>query len=335
MTPQLVDLNADGYNDMVMGIFDGCVHIVKGSADGFQKPEFVNDKNGDSVKISMYWDFDESTYLHVDRSTEDEAYIKERHLTSAAAVDWDKDGDLDLLLGAYEGALYVCMNEGTKEKPEFSDKNLYVKAGGKHLTLESGLATPHICDWNGDGNFDILCGGSKGGVFYYENTGIEKETGGPVFAKAVALIDPDVGKEPRSTPVFPDHGFHIETADYDQDGDLDLLVGAQTGVLANPKVLTKAEEDELEELDKLIAETQAKMSPLTKDLKTQEDFEKIRENEEYKTLQAKHSSAWKRIAELRPRPETKNIVWLFRNKGAQGLVSKKMEATFTSSANPR
>ena len=333
MTPQLVDLNADGYNDLVMGIFDGCVHIVKGSADGFQKPEFVNDKNGDSVKISMYWNFDESTYLYVDRSVEGEKYIKADHLTSALAVDWDHDGDLDLLLGAYEGALYVCLNEGTKEKPEFSDKNLYVKADGKPLRIESGLATPHICDWNGDGNFDILCGGSKGGVFYYENTGVEKETGGPVFAKAVALIDPDVGKEPHQTPVFPEHGFHIETSDYDQDGDLDLLVGAQTSVLATVKVLTDAEVEELVELKKTIAETQKKMAPFTKDMQTKEDFEKVRENEEYLALQATLSSSWQRRAELSPNPETKNIVWLFRNKGTQGLVSSKSEATYTSNQN--
>ena len=175
MTPQLVDLNADGYQDMIMGTFEGTVFFVEGSTNGFKSPTQILDKNGEMVRISMYWDLEEEDYLFVDRSSAGEKHIEEHHLTSATAVDWDDDGDLDLLLGAYEGALYLCLNEGTKTEPVFAEKNLQVKSNGRHLTLESGLATPITCDWNGDGLFDILCGGSKGGVYYYENTGRPSE----------------------------------------------------------------------------------------------------------------------------------------------------------------
>ena len=309
---------------MVMAIFDGRVHIVEGSEKGFKKPRPIVDKDGESIKISMYWDFDKSKYLHADRSSEGEANHEEHHLTSATTVDWDQDGDLDLLLGAYEGALYLCVNEGTKEEFKFSANNLYVKAGGQHVTLDTGLATPHICDWNGDGNFDILCGGSKGGVFYYENLGHDKETGNPEFAKAIALIDSNIGKETRATPVFPNHGFHIETTDYDQDGDLDLLVGAQTPVKAEHKVLTKAEMNDLAELKKGLKAAQDKLTPMMNGIETEEDYAKLREDENFVNTQKKVTETYQKIAKLEPRAKTKNIVWLFRNKGSQ-------EVTFTSS----
>ena len=51
MTPQLVDLNADGYQDMVMGTFEGTAFLVEGTKEGFKEPTQILDKNGEIWEI--------------------------------------------------------------------------------------------------------------------------------------------------------------------------------------------------------------------------------------------------------------------------------------------
>ena len=336
MTPQLVDLNADGYQDMVMGTFEGTAFLVEGTKEGFKEPTQILDKNGEMVRISMYWDLKESEYLYVDRSMEDEPYIKEHHMTSTYVVDWDDDGDLDLLLGAYEGALYLCLNEGTKEEPVFAEKNVQVKANGEHLTIKDGLATAIVCDWNADGLFDIMCGGSKGCVYYYENVG---DQGKPKFAAATKLID-SLMSQPDSSdyvasrmvptvngmPACPGTGFHIDAVDYDKDGDLDLLIGAQSYYQQKEKVLTDDEEEELKSITAKIAEHQKEMQAMLEGETDQDSVKELFKTEEFKDLQKKLSPLHKRREELKPSPRPANHVWLFRNKTESGAG----EATYTS-----
>ena len=71
MTPQLVDLNADGQQDMVVATFEGTAFLIEGSEDGWKKPQHIVDENDTNVRISMYWDMEEKEYCEVDRSTED------------------------------------------------------------------------------------------------------------------------------------------------------------------------------------------------------------------------------------------------------------------------
>ena len=334
MTPQLVDLNADGYQDMIMGTFEGTVFFVEGSTDGFKSPTQILDKNGEMVRISMYWDLEEEDYLFVDRSSEDEKYIEEHHLTSATAVDWDDDGDLDLLLGAYEGALYLCLNEGTKTEPVFAEKNLQVKSDGRHLTLDAGLATPITCDWNGDGLFDILCGGSKGGVYYYENKG---KPGEPEFGKPIPLIE-QLGEAPskgsygpryvpsiNGKPACPGTGYHIYAVDYDDDGDLDLLVGGQSYYKQDTKQLIPAEQERLDEISEQMSDLQKKIQEFMSADMDEESMEALYEDPEFEKLSEQLNSLYQESEKINPSPQAANRVWLFRNKG-EGSV----EETFTS-----
>lgn len=321
-----MDMNADGENDMVMATFEGTAFLVAGSKEGFDEPKHIVDVKDENVRISLYWDNDKEDYLSVDRSVEGEDNNENHHMTSTAAVDWDEDGDLDLLLGAYEGALYLCINEGTKTEPKFADHNLQVKADGKHLTLEGGLATPRVCDWNQDGLFDILCGGSSGGVFYYKNVG---EKGKPKFAAAEALIEKSEGSSPYDlsatplkdgVPVQPASSFHIEPVDYDNDGDLDLLVGGRCYYASEKKELTKEEEEELSEIKEKMAELNEKMEKLYEgvDDGDQEAMEELFESDDFSKLQEKMMEYWERQDELSPSPQEANLIWLYRNNGGKG-----------------
>ena len=323
-----MDMNADGENDMVMATFEGTAFLVAGSKEGFEEPKHIVDCKDENVRISLYWDHDEENYLSVDRSVEGEANHEDHHMTSAAVVDWDDDGDLDLLLGAYEGALYLCMNEGTKSEPKFSEHNHHVKAGGKHLTIEGGLATPRVCDWNKDGLFDILCGGTTGGVFYYKNIG---EKGKPKFAAAEALIEQAEGASPYDlsetpvkdgVPVQPASSFHIEVVDYDNDGDLDLLVGGRCYYASKKKELTDEEKEELAEIREKMETLNEKMEKLYAEAEGDEEaMEKLFESEDFSKLQDEMSEHWERQDELSPSPQEANLIWLYRNNGGKGAFT--------------
>ena len=96
--------------------------------------------------------------------------------------------DLDLLLGDYYGGrLYIRMNEGTAKEPKYATQNEPVTAAGEPVVVKKGLAAPEVVDWDGDGLFDILLGGSKGGVYMLKNKGSK---GSPEFEAMSTLIKP-------------------------------------------------------------------------------------------------------------------------------------------------
>ncbi len=312
MTPQLVDLNADGHPDMIAATFEGTAFFMEGTEDGFKGPEYIMDEKNEMVRISFYYNMDDDEFQNVDRSSEDEENNEIHHMTSIAAVDWDADGDQDLILGAYEGALYLCMNNGTARRPNFSATNSQIKADGEYITMD-GLATPRVCDWDGDGLFDILCGGSKGGVYFYRNTGAE---GAPEFATGETLIEQPEGHEVPTIdgrPTMPGKSYHIEVIDYDGDNDLDLLVGGQSYYEQEEKELTDEEKTELEELEEKSEAVREKMSAMFEDIEEQEEMEEIHESEEYEKITEEVMLLMARRYELQPHSEAANYVWLYRN----------------------
>ena len=99
MGSQFVDLNADGRLDYLSATFDGSPHVSWGGEAGFAEPVRLVDGAGERLLVSYYWDYDEDAHLTTGRSMPDG---KPRNLrgVSAVAMDWDGDGDLDLIQGS-------------------------------------------------------------------------------------------------------------------------------------------------------------------------------------------------------------------------------------------
>ena len=112
------------------------------------------------------------------------------------------------------------------------------------------------------------------------------------------------------------HGtsFHLEAADYDQDGDLDLLVGAQSYCKTEAKKLTADEKEELAVLRKEMAEVQSDISDLWEGGETEEEIQEVMNSDESRKIAERLSKVSAKLNLLEPSPQAANYIWLYRNK---------------------
>ncbi|HEU0119042.1 MAG TPA: VCBS repeat-containing protein [Bryobacteraceae bacterium] len=82
-------------------------------------------------------------------------------------VDWDGDGDLDLLTDSDQGPIWY-ENVGTTEKPVMANRGLAARA-----PIAGHNPTPNAADWNGDGKLDLLIGGEDGFFYFYDRRFID------------------------------------------------------------------------------------------------------------------------------------------------------------------
>ncbi|MFT5291591.1 MAG: hypothetical protein ACI8QS_003313 [Planctomycetota bacterium] len=226
MSSQFVDMNDDGFKDILVGSFSGAPQWLEGSEYGYLAPKAVVDKDGEEILIKAFWNIPEKKWDDSERSGTD------GHCTSSSAIDWDGDGDFDLLLGDYYGGrMYLRINEGSAKEPAFATTNTPVQAGGQPLVVDGKLAAPCVVDWDEDGILDLLISTGDGGLYFFRNTGSTTDTR---FAEKRMLIAPKkspfAGGEVTTgpLPLAPDTSFHVQPCDYDGDGDLDLLIGGRS-----------------------------------------------------------------------------------------------------------
>jgi len=161
--PSAIDWDGDGDVDLVVGDEDGRVALLENAgklADGmplFLPPVYFQQKAG---------------------------RLKFGALATPCAVDWDSDGDQDLICGNTAGYIGFIENMGGKFPPRWN-KPEYLKAGGQVIRIMAGdhgsiqgpaekkwgYTTLSVADWDGDGLSDILVNSIWGKVIWYKNTG--------------------------------------------------------------------------------------------------------------------------------------------------------------------
>ena len=142
------------------------------------------------------------------------------------AGDLDADGDLDLLVGGFNGRLALLQNNGTPAEPSF------VRVDDRFGDIDTGqYLRGSLGDIDADGDLDLIGGASNGRIRLYRNIGTPQtpqfETQGrgtpseadEAFRESIGLPE-EVGGD--SAPSF---------GDLDGDGDLDIVIGTATGEL--------------------------------------------------------------------------------------------------------
>src|SRR6185436_6520497 len=111
--------------------FDGSPHVALGTGKGWKQPEQILDRTGQRIMLNQFWNFDTKKWETTHRCDPPGAKSdpREAHMTSAVAMDWEGDGDLDLLLGDHTiGGVFLRKNDGTPKQHAFAERNEIVLA---------------------------------------------------------------------------------------------------------------------------------------------------------------------------------------------------------------
>lgn len=166
-------------------------------------------------------------------SKEDPKYAEPERLQAAGSdidvygwpspnlVDFDGDGDLDLLCGEFLDGFTYFQNTGSRESPKFETGVRLCDGDGKLLSMHVQMITPTAVDWDQDGDFDLIVGDEDGRVALVEHTGTFKD-GVPVFRR------PRYFQQEADTLKFGALATPF-AYDWDADGDTDILCGNTAG----------------------------------------------------------------------------------------------------------
>ena len=138
-TPYLVDLDADGDLDLLVGQSSGSINYFENKGTP-QQPQF-------SLITSSF------------------ASIDVGRRSAPIAVDIDRDGDFDLLVGSDFEGIRAYENIGTPQVAEFEQVSLF------EIEIERRMV-PAWGDLNGDTYPELLTGLLDGGIHYFGNPDI-------------------------------------------------------------------------------------------------------------------------------------------------------------------
>ena len=218
-----VDYDGDANLDLVVGIEDW---IITGWDDAWDSNgEWTNDRlHGFVLLFRNKGTTAAPNYAEPRKLTTTSGPIDTYGCPSPNFVDFDNDGDLDLLCGEFVDGFTYFQNTGTRAVPIYADGTRLNQKNGDPLTMDLQMIVPVAFDWDNDGDADLIVGDEDGRVALVENTGVHDEHNTPIFASAKYFQqEADTLKcGALATPV----GY-----DWDNDGDMDLLSGNTAGYI--------------------------------------------------------------------------------------------------------
>jgi len=199
-TPCLVDWDEDGKKDLLIGDGGGYLHVFINAGTN-KDPEYASmmtiqanyknlDVGGKASPCVVDWNGDGRLdllmgcgggvlYLYLNEGTKGQPIfgppikINDGKLdvgseSSPDMADLNGDGKKDLILGNDDGEIFIFMNQGKDENPQFDN------AGAKILLRFNEEASPRLIDWNRSGLMDLIVVDKYGEVTLCPNKGKRK-----------------------------------------------------------------------------------------------------------------------------------------------------------------
>lgn len=146
--------------------------------------------------------------------------------------DWDDDGDLDIIAGCWLNDLTYFENIGNRTEPVYRT--------GRPVELPNGEATQtDMCqvittgfDWDGDGDMDIIIGEEDGRVSFLECLGVTTD------GRKTPIMAAPVRFQAYSDSIDFGTLISIDSVDWDEDGDEDIVAGEDSGRISLLKNIT-------------------------------------------------------------------------------------------------
>jgi hypothetical protein len=156
-------------------------------------------------------------------------------------VDLDGDGRTDIVSGSWPGKVYFFrrQNDGT-----FAAAEILKDRHDKPIDVGSASAAFAV-DWGGNGTMDLVVGNILGEVYFIPNEGKGKELAFGAPRRLQAAGKP-IKVNGEAAPIV---------ADWDGDGRLDLIVGAEDGGVVWYRNVGTATEPKLEEPRTLVGKS--------------------------------------------------------------------------------
>jgi hypothetical protein len=287
----------------------GDITLFLGLGDGkYAAGQILKDADGKNLNAGPPWESE-----------------KKPEMDSLAAapwlVDFDGDGDLDMLVGNIAGRVIRIENQGTAKEWKFVRKGP-LQAGGETMNVANNDSGPTTFDWDGDGDFDLIVGGGDGSVVLFVNEGTSKA---PKFAAGVALVPPGKnggGSVAAGTePTRPAMRTKVHVADWNGDGHADLLVGDYTSILMPEPKLTPEQTKRRDELRKEQQAMWQKLSPLFE--KDNESGLSADERKQLEALQRQQTKMYEELRRLEPERKSAGFVWVYLRKAEADAAERK------------
>lgn len=212
-TPNLADFDGDGDLDMICGEF-------------LDRLTYFENVGTRSKPI-----FSEGRFL----ANNDGIIKMDLEMIIPVAVDWNKDGHIDLVVGDEDGRVALIENTGkVKNGMPLFKSAVYFKQEADNVKF-GALATPFSTDWDNDGDEDIICGNSAGYISFIENLGMYNEMprwAAPQLLKSDGeIIRIQAGNNASiQGPAEAKWGYTtLSVSDWDNDGLKDIIVNSIWG----------------------------------------------------------------------------------------------------------